>query len=103
MSSSTKPRVPGLLPDQTSLKAVLCLTVLGFWSGVSAGADQPASGTPPADRSRSAQSGQVPADEDLIEFLGADDVGDAAWWEFLKKSAPRKDDGSDSQPQGGKQ
>jgi hypothetical protein len=30
------------------------------------------------------------ADDEFIEFLGADDVGDSAWWEFLKKSAPRK-------------
>jgi hypothetical protein len=30
-------------------------------------------------------------DDDFIEFLGADDVGDVAWWEFLKKAAPRKD------------
>jgi hypothetical protein len=29
--------------------------------------------------------------DDFIEFLGADDVEDAAWWEFLKKSAPRRD------------
>jgi hypothetical protein len=28
-------------------------------------------------------------DDDFIEFLGADDVGDAAWWEFLKKAPPR--------------
>jgi hypothetical protein len=31
------------------------------------------------------------ASDEFIEFLGGDDVGDAAWWEFLKKSAPRKD------------
>jgi hypothetical protein len=31
----------------------------------------------------------MPNDE-FIEFLGADDVGDAALWEFLKNSAPRK-------------
>jgi hypothetical protein len=30
------------------------------------------------------------ANDEFIEFLGADDVEDAAWWEFLKKSAPRK-------------
>jgi hypothetical protein len=29
-------------------------------------------------------------DEGFIEFLGADDVGDAAWWEFLKKAPPRE-------------
>jgi hypothetical protein len=32
-----------------------------------------------------------PADDEFIEFLGTDDVGDAAWWEFLKKSALGKD------------
>jgi hypothetical protein len=31
---------------------------------------------------------QVP-DDGLIEFLGSDDVGDAAWWEFLKRARPR--------------
>jgi hypothetical protein len=25
-------------------------------------------------------------DEGFIEFLGSDDVGDAAWWEFLKRA-----------------
>jgi hypothetical protein len=34
------------------------------------------------------QSADAPDDE-FIEFLGGDDVGDAAWWEFLKRSAPR--------------
>jgi hypothetical protein len=28
-------------------------------------------------------------DDDFIEFLGGDDVGDEAWWEFLKKVPPR--------------
>ena len=28
-------------------------------------------------------------DEGLIEFLGSDDVGDAAWWEFLKRTRPQ--------------
>lgn len=40
----------------------------------------PQSGVPAAHRAEPA-----PPDEDFIEFLGADDVGDAAWWEFLKK------------------
>jgi hypothetical protein len=35
-----------------------------------------------------AHSGDVP-DEGFFEFLGADDVGDTAWWEFLKKAPPR--------------
>jgi hypothetical protein len=29
-----------------------------------------------------------PPDEGFLEFLGSDDVGDAAWWEFLKKAPP---------------
>jgi len=29
-------------------------------------------------------------DDDFIEFLGTDDVGDADWWEFLKKVPPRE-------------
>jgi hypothetical protein len=29
-------------------------------------------------------------DDGLIEFLGSDDVGDAAWWEFLKRAPPRR-------------
>jgi hypothetical protein len=28
-------------------------------------------------------------DESFLEFLGSDDVGDAAWWDFLKKAPPR--------------
>jgi hypothetical protein len=43
--------------------------------------------TPPGSSSQSPSDG-VP-DDDFIEFLGADDVGDAAWWEFLKKVPPR--------------
>jgi hypothetical protein len=31
----------------------------------------------------------VAPDEGFLEFLGSDDVGDAAWWEFLKKAPPR--------------
>ncbi|MDP9009770.1 MAG: hypothetical protein M3N91_13875 [Pseudomonadota bacterium] len=36
----------------------------------------------------SAQSTVAP-DESFLEFLGSDDVGDAAWWEFLKKAPPQ--------------
>jgi hypothetical protein len=44
----------------------------------------------------------TPNDE-FIEFLGADDVGDAAWWEFLKNSAPRKGQPPAPPPQDAKQ
>ena len=37
----------------------------------------------------------TPPDESFLEFLGSDDVGDSAWWEFLKKAPPR---GSDPPP-----
>ena len=41
-----------------------------------------ATGVPPA------RPAAPPADESLFEFLGADDVGDARWWDYLRKSAP---------------
>jgi hypothetical protein len=28
-------------------------------------------------------------DESFLEFLGSDDVGDAALWEYLKRAPPR--------------
>jgi hypothetical protein len=60
--------------------------VLGaaMWAAAVAGPPPPPPGT---DRSASAD---VPDDE-LIEFLGADDHGDAAWWEFLKNAQPGTD------------
>jgi hypothetical protein len=42
-------------------------------------------------------------DDDFIEFLGADDVGDAAWWEFLKKVPPRREGPPATAPQEAKQ
>src|SRR6202035_1104427 len=42
----------------------------------------PAPPTPPVSSSGA-------PDDDFIEFLGADDMGDAAWWEFLKNVPPR--------------
>ena len=44
----------------------------------------------------------VPADEGFLEFLGSDDVGDAAWWEFLKKAPPRGSDPPAVPPQDAK-
>src|ERR1700688_3372663 len=41
-------------------------------------------------------------DGDFIEFLGADDVGDAAWWEFLKRVPPRGGNPPATLPQEGK-
>jgi hypothetical protein len=40
---------------------------------------------PPADPPA---TGATP-DDSLLEFLGSDDVGDARWWDYLMKTAPR--------------
>jgi hypothetical protein len=61
--------------------------------------------------SAGAMAGQPPApapadpppDESFIEFLGADDVGDARWWEFLKNAEPRADQPAPAPPQDAKQ
>jgi hypothetical protein len=45
---------------------------------------------PPPDASPTVTaSATVAPDEGFLEFLGSDDVGDAAWWDFLKKAPPR--------------
>jgi hypothetical protein len=36
----------------------------------------------------------APPDDSFIEFLGADDVGDAQWWEFLNNAEPLGEDPS---------
>lgn len=54
---------------------------------------------PPADKPPAKQEGDP--DDALLEFLGSDDVGDAAWWEFLKKSHPK--DTNTAPPPDGKQ
>ncbi len=45
-------------------------------------------------------AGATPGDDEgFIEFLGSDDVGDAAWWEFLKRAPPRGTSPSAPPPQ----
>ena len=56
----------------------------------------PSPPAPPPDAARAAPpaadaAGAATPDDEFIEFLGRDDVGDAALWAFLKKSAQRKD------------
>jgi hypothetical protein len=58
---------------------VLSLVITSAVSAASAAATGSAPPPPPP----------TPADESFIEFLGSDDVGDAAWWEFLKNADPR--------------
>lgn len=52
----------------------------GVISAASAAGSPPPSTPPPP---------PPPSDESFIEFLGADDVGDAGWWEFLKNTDPQ--------------
>jgi hypothetical protein len=74
-----------------ALSVILCAVAFAEQPPAAPPAPQPSS--PPPDASN----------DELIEFLGADDVGDAAWWEFLKKSAPRKDQPRAPPPQDAKQ
>ena len=90
-----------------------------YWVGLSALLGAAALSAPPQGEpaeQRSALPGSVPGtaplsatedevgpDDDLIEFLGADDVGDAAWWEFLKKSTQRMGQPPVPPPQDAKQ
>ena len=55
-----------------------------------AGSPQPGAAGQGQSRTGAPVSGEGAPNDDFIEFLGADDVGDAAWWEFLKKSAPQR-------------
>ena len=72
------------------MKAML-LVLLGA-GGMAHAADPPQARPPPGPPSQATPPGVDAADESLLEFLGTDDVGDAAWWEFLKKSDPRAGD-----------
>jgi hypothetical protein len=69
---------------------------VGVLCATASAAPPPATPTAPAPPP-APSSAKPPAtpDEGLLEFLGSDDVGDAAWWEFLKKAPPR---GSDPPP-----
>ncbi len=78
-------------------QGLLAALVLG---AAPAMAQQP---TPPPPSPPPPSSQQAtPPDDDFIEFLGGDDVGDEAWWEFLKK-VPLKGDSPPAPPQDQKQ
>jgi hypothetical protein len=71
--------------------------LLGVWCAMaSAAPPAPPPGSPPASPPTSPPATTpvgtpgrtLPPDEGLLEFLGSDDVGDAAWWEFLKRAPP---------------
>jgi hypothetical protein len=77
---------------------------LGLWlsMGVCLAAPQQPPPGPPPGASPPASSQGTP-DDDFIEFLGGDDVGDADWWEFLKKVPPRGETPPATPPQDAKQ
>jgi hypothetical protein len=65
--------------------------------GFSAMGQTPAQGQTPAPPAEQQPAHAPPAaqpppadtpDDEFIEFLGEDDHGDSAWWEFLKKTPP---------------
>jgi hypothetical protein len=76
-----------------------------LWSVCAVGqppAQAPQSPPPkPPPNAREAAPADVPDDE-LIEFLGEDDHGEA-WWEYLKKTPPGKDPQANPPAQGPKQ
>jgi hypothetical protein len=82
-----------------------CCLLLGMTVCAAAMADpppaQPAPPTP--SQGQHAPPPQATPDDDFIEFLGTDDVGDAAWWEFLNKVPPRGDNPPAPPPQDAKQ
>ena len=76
-------RTSGL--GERSLVAARYWLVLGTALMVAAGAGRSLASEPPSQPTPPAETPDVPDDE-FIEFLGADDHGDAAWWEMLKNA-----------------
>jgi hypothetical protein len=62
-----------------------------LWAVCAAG-QPPAQAPPPQPGKANVPPPSDVPDEEFIEFLGEDDHGDAAWWEFLKKAPPGKQD-----------
>lgn len=63
----------------------MCLSAHAQTPPAPAGVPTPAATQHPASTPGVATPSDT-TDEGFIEFLGSDDVGDAAWWEFLKRS-----------------
>jgi hypothetical protein len=66
---------------------------------------QPPSLPPPREAPTTVPRADSPEgpDDDFLEFLGADDVGDAAWWDFFKKAPPHGATPPAAPPQDAKQ
>src|SRR5271156_5394453 len=101
MIGRTRPQIPARQPRVESqsvwgrygllIGVLLCTAAAAQPPPPSSGAQQsPTPGTQPPPGATKSPAQSKP-DDDFIEFLGADDVGDAAWWEFLKKAPPRRE------------
>jgi hypothetical protein len=106
MTGLKKPRIRNRQP-KTLLQWGLQLTWGRHWLLVGAAVCAtafagPPPAAPPAPPTPPVASKGAP-DDDFIEFLGRDDVGDAAWWEFLKKVPPRREIPPAAPPQEAKQ
>jgi hypothetical protein len=102
----TKPRIRDrLLRLILAWPGRICLLLGAMCATANAEPPPPAPPAPPAASSTvtSSASGTVAPDESFLEFLGSDDVGDAAWWDFLKKAPPRGNVPPASPPQDAKQ
>ena len=93
---------PPILQPQRADRRVMgerrwLVAAAAFCTAAIAGPPAPGTAHPPPpvheSQPQGAQESQpqgVPDDE-FIEFLGTDDVGDETWWEFLKKAPPRRE------------
>jgi hypothetical protein len=63
--------------------------MLGIALFTAASAAPPVAGPPAASAPERPQTPAAPPDDSFLEFLGSDDVGDARWWDYLLKTAPR--------------
>lgn len=73
---------------QRLLWVLMGLTAVGGGAGAEPPAAPPPRPPPPTQDEDTNRTAASAPDDEFIEFLGADDLGDAAWWEFLKKSGP---------------
>ena len=86
----TKPRIRDRLLRLSRIRpGRICLLLGAVCAAANAAPPAPAppAASPTVPSSSAAATGAP--DESFLEFLGSDDVGDAAWWDFLKKAPPR--------------
>lgn len=111
MTGRISPRIRDRLPRgwqpgiELRLVWASCGLLLGMAVCAAAIADPPPAPprAPATEQEQRTPPAQAAPDDELIEFLGADDVGDAAWWEFLKTVPPRGENPPAPPPQDAKQ